>query len=87
MSVWSNHECFDELPERDPTEPLDDDPPAYSETDEAEWAAFGDPSVQMTEAEVQASLAGAPESPPPTDADLELMAAYYARHWRWDQPF
>ena len=91
MSVWSNHECFDHLPDRDPTDPRDPadlDPleQLACPQEQDEWEALG-PTYLMTDAEIQAALAGAPESPAPTDGDLELMEAYYARHWRWDLPF
>jgi hypothetical protein len=87
MSVWSNHECFDDLPDRDPTAPFDE--PGDDEAGQAEWEAFGEPNEPtnvMTDAEIQAALAESPIAEPPTDAELEVMAAFYAPERR-DLPF
>jgi hypothetical protein len=88
--IYGNHECFDHDrtdDERDEFQPDEPTPDEVRAMNEAGWTMPGLSDPLPTPAEVAAMLADAPAGPPPTDAELDAMDAYYNRYWNWAAPF
>ena len=74
MSVWSNHEYFDHLPDRDPTAPL-----------ESPWTTTPTSTSRRKPTLRKCSASRRWPSRRRTRR-LKMMAAYFAQHW-CDPPF